>query len=116
MARVGFWLPEGLEEDSVKLWIENVSGTKLKDLDVDHEAGLQVAKWDLRGRSQNQEGQGRRRRFGGGGTSPAGTYTAVLQVGEDTFRESFELKGDPLLGGRVAQPEDEVDVHARGDG
>lgn len=115
VARVGYWLPEGLEKDGVKLWVEDIAGKKLKDLDVSHEAGLHVTKWDLRASSQG-EGQGRGRRFGGAGASPAGRYTAVLEVGEDTFRQSFELLGDPLLGGRIAQPEDEVDVHARDDG
>ena len=33
-ARIGYWLPDGLEEDAVKLWIEDVAGKKLSYAEV----------------------------------------------------------------------------------
>jgi len=137
-ARVAYWLPGGLEEDSVELWIEDVAGKKLKELsagvtfvpgsdggpptelegsELSEQPGLYVTAWDLRGRPSEQRGEGRRGSRGGGvALASAGRYTAVLKVGEETFRSSFELAGDPLLDGRMSEPEDEVDTLSREDG
>jgi photosystem II stability/assembly factor-like uncharacterized protein len=111
-ARVGLWLAKDVGEKDLGLWIEDVAGEKLRDLKPSAEAGFQVVTWNLRGASQEEQ-TGRRRR--GSRLAAAGTYSAVLRVGEQVFRQRFELTGDPLLGGRMAEAEDEVDTFARED-
>lgn len=107
-ARIAYLLPEGLDKKDVKLTVHDVSGQEVGDLEVEHEAGYHIATWNLRGRSG-----GRRNRAA---SASEGQYTVKLKVGEETFERSFELFGDPLLGGRTPEPAEEVDVHSRGDG
>ena len=84
--------------NSVKLWIEDLEGKKIADLQAGNGNGLQRAVWDLRitaGQSSQPPQEFRGFRFRGGRTASAGTYVAVLEVSGEQQRQRFTLERDP---------------------
>ncbi|RMH04278.1 MAG: PDZ domain-containing protein [Planctomycetota bacterium] len=75
----------------LKLWVEDLSGEKLRDLEAPAEPGLHRVEWDLRRAPE----EGSRRRW-----APRvrpGTYVAVLRAGDATYRQRFEVRNDPSM-------------------
>ncbi|MEE8469036.1 MAG: hypothetical protein V3T22_11295, partial [Planctomycetota bacterium] len=118
-AHIAYWLGLDQKKGEVSLHVEDTGGRVVRTLDAPRKRGLQRVTWNLRRkappRPEGQERQRRRgRRFGGGAAAlPDGEYVAVLKVGEETQRQTFQVQGDPLLGGASPGPEESVDVYAR---
>lgn len=115
---ISYYLGADVEEDAISLKVLNARGELFRNLDVNREAGLHRINWDLRGEApQRGDGggqQARRQGFrgrGGGGRPMAapGTYTVILQVGDETFEQTINVVPDPLPGAMAPAPGPEED-------
>ena len=114
---VAYWLKSDHKRKEVTLQILDAAGNVARELDAPAKAGLQRVSWNLRvqrPRGEEEEEGGRRRRRPAA-AQPDGDYRVVLTVGEQTFESTFNVSGDPLLGGITAGPDDEVDFWPRDD-
>jgi len=97
-ATISYHLRSEAPEGQITLQIEDVAGKVVRHLDAPRKAGLHRVIWDFRGdppEGENDDEQRRRRR-----RAPMlgpGAYTAVLTVGDETRRESFLVRRDPML-------------------
>jgi len=73
----------------LELWIEDLAGEKLRDLEVSTEPGLHRVGWDLRRDAE----QGSRRRWAP--RVQPGTYVVAMRADGTTWRERFEVVLDP---------------------
>ena len=84
-------------EDDVTLRIVNREGRAVRTLQASNAAGVNIVRWDGRGRAPRGGGQGRggrrgRGRGGAGQRLPAGDYAVELIVGEETYRREFDVR------------------------
>ncbi len=86
-ARIHYVVPRRAR--SAELWIEDLSGERVRELEAASEPGLHRADWDLR---LTPEAGGRRR---WARRVQPGTYVAVLQLDGTTWRQPFEVDLDP---------------------
>ncbi len=116
-ASINYWLG-GETEDSVKVEVSNASGEVVRTLEGTGEAGVNRVWWNLAGESATEVrlrtkplfaedidlGDERWRPLpsvlgGPGGTAtvlqPPGVYTLTLKVGDETFRQTLEVRKDP---------------------
>ena len=98
-AQIAYRFNEDQTIERVSLRIIDVAGEEIFAFDLDEDAvkaGLHRVNWNLRRQpAEEQQRQGRRR----GGAPPAqpGRYTAILKVGDEEMRESFEVRPDPIF-------------------
>jgi hypothetical protein len=91
-----YYTLDGGGEASLK--VTDAGGRTIRDLPTESGSRLHRVTWDLRSQRRNTQGRGGRGgrggRFGGPRVAP-GTYHVVLTVGEDEYKESFKVNGDP---------------------
>lgn len=78
----------------ISLRITDMAGETLREFEIEGDKGLHHVSWDLRRvRQATEAGQPRRR--GRSGTVGAGTYRVVLEAGDESFSQDFEVILDP---------------------
>ena len=83
------------ETAGVQLEIRDAAGKVIKTLEASGDAGLHRVAWDLRAERRRSAGESRRGWSRGSSTLAAGTYTAVLTIGEDSWSQPVVIEEDP---------------------
>jgi len=98
-AQIYYTLKDAAE--NVKLYVQDIRGEVVRELDAPGAAGLHHVTWDLRRASPQQQQQQQQGPGGRGGgrfrSAPVqpGTYLLVLEVGERKLRHEIEVRDDP---------------------
>ena len=125
-ASINYWLKESSEDEAagdedaeekeLKIVIKNDADETVRTLDVEKGTGIQRVWWDLKGELSTEIvlrtkpiyadwielSDERTRNHPVGRISilqPPGTYTVILQDGEDEYRQTLEVRKDPHSGG-----------------
>ncbi len=117
-------------EGDVTLRIVNDEGNAVRTLEPTNESGINIVRWDGRGqagqagrggrRGRGAQGRGRGRgRFGRGGAGGGqplapGDYAIELQVGDETYRQEFEVRAAAPAVQNFDPTEDELEDRENG--
>jgi photosystem II stability/assembly factor-like uncharacterized protein len=116
-AAIGYRLSAEQPEGSVSLVILDAAGATIRTLQPPRAAGMHLVRWDLRRDPPPQQGGGGGGRGGRGGRGfrgapmvEPGTYTVLLKVGAEEFRQTVNVKRDPMLDGLGIPAQSDVDT------
>lgn len=96
MATIKYYLKKRHTFGKMSMEIQDSQGNKIVELSPGKSKGINIVPWNYT-RKQPKVAKGKTFAFGGFTSPqvPAGTYTAVLTKGKETYRHDFELIYDP---------------------